>query len=97
MEDLIIVSNWDEVDANDFYLSKEWEKTEGKESVKKARELQKESNLFEAFILPAKAYALYKLSDADKVLINRDGDTILHCEGAVIECENHVYREEYNA
>jgi hypothetical protein len=93
MNDLILCTNWEKVEKDDFYLSKDWEKEEG--GVKEARELQKDGNLFVAYLVPAKSLAIYKTMDASQVFINKEGDAILNCESAVIDSE-FTERWEYN-
>jgi hypothetical protein len=92
---LILVSNWEKVENDDFYLTDEWKEREEIENIKEARKLQKEDNLFTAFIVKAKDYALYSQMDADQVFIDKDGEIILRCEGAVIN-NNHIFRTEYD-
>ena len=93
MEELILVSNWEEVDKDDFYLSKDWEKQEP-EQIIIARELQKENNLFVAYIVKATNYAIYKQMDASQVFINEDSDVILNCENEIINSD-YEHRIEY--
>lgn len=93
--DLILVTNWDKVDTDDFYLSDEWVKSTGdKDAVEEARKLQKEGALYEAYIVTALNYAIYYQMDADKVFVNEDMEVILHCESAVIG-NSHDKRVEY--
>ncbi len=94
MDDLIIVSNWEKVEKDDFYLSDEWIKEAGKDRIKEARKLQKEDNLYEAYIVSAKNYAIFNQMDASQVFIDNDGSIILHCESVVINSE-HTYKAEY--
>lgn len=92
---LILVSNWEQVDKDDFYLSDEWSKHEDIDNIKTARKSQKEGNLYIAYVVDAKNYALYSQMDADQVFINGDDDIILHCESAVID-NKHCHRIEYD-
>ncbi len=84
MQDYIAVTDWEKVDKDDFYLSKYWEKKAGKGNIKQARKLQKEGNLFYAYIVPAVHYAIYTRMDAQGILIDSDGNEIVSCESAVI-------------
>lgn len=93
MENLILVSNWEKVEEDDFFLSDEWTQEE-KENISKAQKLQKEGNLYVAYIVDAKDYALFTQMDADQVFINADGNIILRCKSAVIT-NKHDYRIEY--
>ena len=92
---LILVSDWEKVDKDDFYLSESWEKKEGKENIKTAKELQKKGELFYGYIVSAVSYAIYGQMDSNQVLINNDGDVIIHCGDTVIN-NDHSHREEYD-
>lgn len=83
--DYIIGTNWDKVDADDFYLTDKWAKNEGLEDIMpQARELQAQGELYEAYIVKALNYCIYYQMDADKVFIDKDFNVILRCESAVI-------------
>ena len=84
MNDLIVVTNWEEVEKDDFYLTKEWEKEVGKENIKRAKALQKEGNLFIAYIVTAKDYCIYGQMDSDQIFIDDKQNEILRCETQVI-------------
>ena len=93
-KELIIVSNWEKVEADDYYLTDEWAKHEGTENtVKEARELQKNNNLYVGYIVSAVDYAIYKQMDSDQVFVDGEGEEIIHCETAIIN-NNHEYRRE---
>lgn len=94
MEKLIIVTDWEKVEADNFYLSDDWTKHEEKENIKSARKLQKENNLYLAYIVSPLSYAIYTQMDADQVFIDNDLNVILHCESAVIN-NDHQKRVEY--
>ena len=81
--EMIIVTNWEKVKKDDFYLSKDWEE-DYPEEVKRARELQVRTNLYIAYRVPAVSYALYSQMDAEPIFINHDGDFILRGENEVI-------------
>lgn len=88
----ILVTNWDTVDSDDWYLSDENKKNELKENgdtdqYTKALALQKEDKLYEAFIVGAVDYAIYYQMDSNKVFINRDWDIILEAGSSVISNE----------
>lgn len=95
MDNLILVTDWDAVDSGDFLLSDEWIENTDEETMKEARELQKRNKLFYGYIVDAKNYAIYYQMDANEVLINDDGDVIIHGESHVIGNE-HKHKEEYN-
>lgn len=82
--DTIIVTDWEKVEKDDFYLSKEWLEDAGEEQMKEARRLQKEGKLYIAYEVGAVHYAIYTQMDASQVFIDSDGDIIMTCEGAVI-------------
>ncbi|GAI15739.1 unnamed protein product [marine sediment metagenome] len=92
---MIMVTDWEKVDKDDFYLTEEWEENGGKENVENARRLQQEGNLFEAYIVPAVSYAIYQQMDAGHIFIDEDGNEILSCESAIIN-NSHKHREEYS-
>ena len=90
---LILVTDWEKVETDDFYLTDEWMK-EDIDNIKQARQLQEEGKLYEGYIVDAKNYAIYWQMDADKVFINEDMDVVLHCESTVIG-NDHKKRIEY--
>lgn len=94
--DYILVTNWEKVDKDEFYLNNEWGKSnyDRLDEVKQARKLQKEGHLFYGYICKAKDYALYYQLDANMVLINGDCDVIVEGESHVIG-NDHTHREEY--
>jgi len=97
MEDMILVTNWEKVDKDDFYLSKDWARhTDGKETISRAKKLQREGNLFYAYIVPAVNFAIYKQMDAQGVLIDNDASVIVECESDVIGNE-YQHREKWEA
>lgn len=92
----IIVSDWEKVDKDDFYLTDEWSDKSGEyEAVQKARELKGNGDLFIAYIVPAVNYAIYTQMDAQQVFIDEDGHVVLTCESAVIN-NSHDWRQEYD-
>lgn len=93
-QDLIVVTDWEAVEKDDFYLSKDWVEN-NPESVKQARKLQKEGKLFVAYIVSAVSYCIYKQMDSNQIFIDEDGNEIMHCETAIIGDE-HQDRWAYN-
>ena len=83
MNDLI-VTNWEEVEKDDFYLTKDWEKEVGKDNIKRAKELQKEGKLYIAYVVNAKDYCIYGKMDSDQIFIDGEQNEILRCETQVI-------------
>jgi hypothetical protein len=72
----MVCTNWESVEKDDFYLSSDWDN----EDKKKAKKLQKESNLYIAYYADAKELCKYKLLDMNQVFINIDCEIIMHCE-----------------
>ena len=87
MNDLIVVTNWEEVEKDDFYLTKDWEKEVGKENIKRAKALQKEGGLYIAYIVNAKDYCIYGQMDSDQIFIDDKQNEILRCETQVIRTD----------
>jgi len=87
MSDLIVVTNWEEVEKGSFYLSDDWMREVGKETIQKARKLQKEGDLFYAYIVGAKDFAIYGQMDSNEIFIDRDMNEVMSCETQVIDTE----------
>lgn len=85
MTNEILVTNWEHVRADEFYLTDEKWALNDVEGVNKARELQKDGNLYYAYIVDAKNYAIYTQMDAQEVFVNNDLDIITYCESTVID------------
>jgi len=95
MADYVIVSDYEKVSPDSFYLTDEWLKTECPcLTAQQIRAMAENGELFEAFIVGASTYCTYQRMDAHKVYIDRDGDVVLHCESAIIE-NDHLRREKY--
>jgi len=90
-----MVTDWERVDKDDFYLTKKWEKNGGKENIKEAKKLQQEGHLYIAYIVTALSYAIYAHMDASQIFINEEGDKVLQCESAIIG-NNHTNRWEHH-
>jgi hypothetical protein len=96
MNNIIIVTDWEKVENDDFYLSDDWEEEAEKDNLKKARQLQKEGHLFYAYEIDAKSYVLYNQMDANQILIDIDGNTIIDCEPTVIGNQHiNKWEKEY--
>ena len=95
-KEMILVTDWEKVDSDDFYLTPEWARLQDfDEQVKSAKKLSKQDKLYVGYIVPAVNYAIYREMDAQQVFINEDMDIVLECESAVIG-NNHEKRIEYN-
>ena len=58
--DYVIVTDWEKVDAADFYLTdKSWVKDIEPDTLAKAKELQSNGNLRIGYIVPAVSYAFF--------------------------------------
>jgi len=95
MTDYILVTNWETVPKDDFYLSTSWKENVDKENFKKAKELSKKGRLYYGYIVPATNYALYHTLDAHQVLIDEDCNVLIECENEVINNE-HEYKCQYD-
>lgn len=94
LKDLIIVTNWEKVDKDDYYLSDNWASHEDMENIQEARKLQKKGLLYVAYIIFAVDYAIFSQMDADQVFVNNECDIILHCETAIIS-NDHEHRQKF--
>lgn len=94
LKDLIIVTNWEKVDKNNFYLSNDWANHESMENIQEARKLQKKGLLYVAYIVSAVNYAIYLQMDADQVFVNDECDIILYCETGIID-NNHQHKKAF--
>ncbi len=85
-DNLILCTDWEVVEEDDFYLTDKWAKEMDydKEVMKEAREMAKNKKLYCGYIVDAKKYAIYYQLDASQVLINNDMDIIINCESSVI-------------
>lgn len=83
--DMIIVTDWDKVDKDDFYLSNEWLDEIGtKCRQKELKKMARNEELFLAYEVAAVAYAIYSRMDASQIFIDGDGDIVLDCESVMI-------------
>ena len=96
MDDYIMVTDWELVDRDNFYLtSKEWAKDRGKENVKRAKELQADNDLYVGYVVSAVNYAIYKTMDARRIFIDSNSNEILSCESEIINSPMG-HAEEYS-
>ena len=84
MSDLIVVTDWEEVEKDDFYLTKDWGKDVGQDNIKRAKKLQKEGGLFIGYIVSARDYCIYGQMDSDQIFIDIKGNEVLRCETQII-------------
>jgi len=96
-EDLILVSNYEEVENDDFYLEEEWLKEEckTKEEIKEIKEMQKEGKLYYGYIVSALTFALHNQMDAQQVIMDKDANVLIDCESQVID-NDFEFKEQYN-
>jgi len=87
MKKYILVSNFDKVEKENFYLTNEWgKKIYGRlDEIKEARKLQEKGNLYYAYIVPALSFAIYWQMDAQEVFINSEMEVVLEGESSVID------------
>ena len=83
--DYVIVTNWEVVPKDDFYLSDKWIDAGGQEAICAARKLAVLEKLFKAYIVPATWMCVYSQMDSSQVYVDRDCCVVLHCESAVID------------
>lgn len=87
MSNLIVVSNFEEITEDNFYLSDEWAENISAScdiNIIELRKMAHKGELFEAYIVDAKNYALYHQMDAEEVIIDADGNVLVFCENVVI-------------
>lgn len=89
-----MVTDWEPVEADDFYLTEDWAENVEPKTLQDAKELQANGQLFVAYTVPAVHYAIFVQMDAGQVFINSDGDEIMSCESAIIN-NHHQKRFEY--
>ncbi len=88
--DYVLVTNHDKVDVEDFYLVDEaWLKDNcaGDATAESLRQAAKDGELFEAYIVSALRYCIYRQLDAHQVFINIDDEVVMHCKGAIIDSD----------
>ena len=82
---MIIVTDYNPVDIDDFYLTdKEWIKNNDITNIEELRELAKAGRLYEAYEVEAECYAIYGQMDAEQVFIDYEDNILMICESAVI-------------
>lgn len=81
--DYVMVTNWDKVDPDDFYLSDKWEGNISGD-IKKLRKMAKSGELFYGYVVSAKDYCIYRQMDAHQILIDDSGAELVSCESDVI-------------
>lgn len=91
MDNLILITNWECVEKDDFYLTDDWD--EYKELSKEDKKQLKNRKLYYGYIADATNYAIYYQLDAQQVIIDEDADIIIYCEGVVIS-NDHKHREK---
>jgi len=83
--ELVMVTDWKEVDAEDFYLTNErWAEEVGVDTIQQARELQANGDLFYAYVVPAVHYVIYRQMDASQIFIDENGNEIMFCSSEII-------------
>ena len=90
---MILVTDWEKVEKDDFYLSDDWLRDDA-DGVERARVLQEQGKLFVAYIVNAVDYAVYYKMECSKVFIDDDCDRVLLCESDIIG-NDHQHREKF--
>ena len=78
MTDKIIITDWDCVDKEDFYLSEKW--ISKQRHRKRLRRMAKNGRLYHAYLVYAVHYCIYHASDCLQVFIDDDWNVLLECE-----------------
>ena len=86
MSNLIVVTDFDEVPEDDFYLiDDDWIKdNSGIDNIEELRQMAKDGELFFAYVVDAKNYAIYRQMDAEQIMIDGDNNTVMICESEII-------------
>lgn len=91
MTDMILVTDWEEVEPDEFYLEDQWLVDNfgyTKKEAHELREMAKNKELFIGYVVPAKSYAIYMQMDAQQVFIDKNREIRVHCESDVIGNEH---------
>ncbi len=93
---MIIVTDYDKVDIDDFYLTDEkWIKDNGVDDIEELRELAKKGELYYGYEVDAENYAIYKQMDSGQVFIDVDDTIRMICEGEVIgNSHKHAFKSD---
>lgn len=97
VDEFILVTNWEVVDKDDFYLTKEWLKNNQDKTNEEIKELLREVNnksVYYGYIVKAVDYAIYYQMDSQQVLINSNCEVLVECESSIID-NKHEYKELY--
>ena len=82
---MIIVTDYDKVDVDDFYLTDEqWIKDNSIDDIEELRELAKNGELYYGYEVDAENYAIYLQMDSGQVFIDDEDCVRMTCEGAII-------------
>lgn len=85
MSSLIVVTDFEPVPVDDFYLeSEDWIESNSIDNIEELRELAKNGELFYAYVVDAKNYAIYWQMDAGQIMIDEDNNEVMKCESVVI-------------
>jgi len=99
MSNNVIVTDWEAVDEDDFYLQDDWGvKHHGmsKKTMAGLRRQAKNGKLFKAYRVAAVTYCVYREMDAQSLIINEDREELIEGEGAVIGNEHKDVWEDGN-
>jgi len=83
MSNLIVVTDFEKVPEDDFYLGDNWvENISG--DIDRLREMAKNGELFYAYVVDAKDYVIYRQMDAHQIIIDFENDEVISCESKII-------------
>ncbi len=86
MGDYVLVTDYEKVSPDSFYLSDEWVVlgVNSDKTPEQLKEMAENGVLFEAFLVSAITYLIYRQMDADLVYIDGLDNVVVHCETTVI-------------
>jgi len=97
MSDYIIVTDYEKVSSDNFYLTDEWLSHSSccDMTPQQIRCMAEAGELFEAFVVSALAYGIYQQMDSQMMYIDADNNVIVRCESEIIG-NRHESCEKYD-
>jgi len=98
MSDYVLVTDYEKVKPDDFYLTDEWlVENMGcccDMTPEQVRDMAERGELFEAFVVSALAYCTYRQMDAQMAYVDSDDNIIVYCESEIIG-NGYMHCEKY--
>ena len=91
MTDKVIITNWEEVVINDFYLSNQWNCDP--QLRKKLMKMANDNELYVAYIAFAVHYCIFQAADCLEVFIDDNWNVLLECETYPIKFPKDYVKE----